>query len=128
MSHPAIARLRSREVLDCRGLPTVQVDLELEDGSLGRADVPAGRSTGSNEAAELRDGGSRFGGFGVLGAVESVTGEITSSLAGHSFSSQRALDTHLVALDGTPDKSRLGANAILGVSLAYARAVAGAHG
>jgi enolase 1/2/3 len=128
MSHPAVVRLAAREVLDCRGLPTVQVDVELEDGAFGRADVPAGRSTGSNEAAELRDSGPRFGGFGVRMAVENVAGEISSSLAGHKFSSQRALDAALIELDGTPDKSRLGANAILGVSLAYARAVAASHG
>ena len=124
MTAPTITRIAAREVLDCRGLPTVQVDLELDGTHLGRADVPSGRSTGSNEAHELRDGGERFGGFGVLGAVAGVTGEIAAALVGSSLTSQRALDAALVALDGTPDKSRLGANALLGVSLAAARATA----
>ena len=115
-------------MLDCRGLPTVQVDLELEGGVTGTADVPSGRSTGSNEAHELRDGGDRFGGFGVRDAVANVVGEIGESLIGAELPDQRTLDRALIDLDGTPDKSRLGANAILGVSLAAARARAAASG
>jgi len=123
-----ITSLRAREVLDCRGLPTVQVDVELAGGVRGRADVPSGRSTGSNEAHERRDGGDRFGGFGVRDAVAAVKGEIADVLVGFEVSSQRALDAALIDLDGTADKSRLGANAILGVSLAAARAAAAATG
>ncbi|HKQ17146.1 MAG TPA: phosphopyruvate hydratase [Solirubrobacterales bacterium] len=128
MSGLEIKSLRAREVLDCRGLPTVQVDVNLADGTRGRADVPSGRSTGSNEAHERRDGGERFGGFGVRGAVDAVNGEVADALAGLDVASQRALDAALIELDGTPDKSRLGANAILGVSLAAARAAAAAAG
>jgi enolase len=123
-----ITAIRAREVLDCRGLPTVQVDLELHGGVTGTADVPSGRSTGSNEAHELRDGGERFGGFGVRNAVANVTGEIAEMLVGGTLPDQRTLDGMLIELDGTPDKSRLGANAILGVSLAAARARATAGG
>jgi enolase len=125
---PVITNLSAREVLDCRGLPTVQVDLTLDDGTLATADVPSGRSTGSMEATELRDGGTRFGGFGVLGAVGSVNGELRDALIGHSLPDQRELDSELIAIDGTDQKSRLGANAILGVSLAAARARATAAG
>ena len=115
-------------MLDCRGLPTVQVDLALDDGTSATADVPSGRSMGSNEAAELRDGGPRFGGFGVLGAVGAVNGEICDALVGGPLPGQRELDSALIALDGTTRKSRLGANAILGVSLAAARARAASAG
>ena len=125
---PAITNLSAREVLDCRGLPTVQVDLALDDGTSATADVPSGRSTGSNEAAELRDGGPRFGGYGVLGAVGAVNGEICDALVGGPLPGQRELDSALIALDGTTRKSRLGANAILGVSLAAARARAASAG
>ncbi len=128
MSGLEITSLRAREVLDCRGLPTVQVDAALAGGVRGRADVPSGRSTGSNEAHERRDGGDRFGGFGVRDAVAAVNGEIAEALAGFDVSSQRALDAALIELDGTPNKGRLGANAILGVSLAAARAAAAAAG
>ena len=128
MSAPAITGVTAREVLDCRGLPTVQVDLALEDGTLAAADVPSGRSTGSLEATELRDGGDRFGGFGVLGAVAAVNGEIREALVGSPLPTQRELDTTLIELDATPQKSRLGANAILGVSLAGARARAATAG
>jgi len=121
-----VAAVRAREVLDCRGLPTVQVDVVLEGGVTGTADVPSGRSTGSNEACELRDGGDRFGGFGVREAVGNVSGEIAAALIGAPLGDQRTLDRTLIALDGTDDKSRLGANAILGVSLAAARARAAA--
>jgi enolase len=132
MHLPRISAIRAREVLDCRGLPTVQVDLELTDGPLapvlGRADVPSGRSTGEHEATEIRDGGTRFGGFGVRTAVAAVNDEIATALVGTELGSQRELDATLCELDGTPDKSRLGANAILGVSLAAARAAAAARG
>jgi enolase 1/2/3 len=125
---PRIAALRAREVLECRGLPTVQVDLELDDGTIAVADVPSGRSTGASEAAELRDGGERFGGFGVRDAVANVEGEIAAALVGERLPSQRELDRRLVELDGSEDKSRLGANALLGVSLAAARAAAATAG
>src|SRR5437763_4235965 len=124
----SISSIRAREVLDCRGLPTVQVDVAVRDGILGRADVPAGRSTGSHEATELRDGGSRFGGFGVRRAVANVNERIAPALVGQPAAPQRAIDTALLELDGTGDKSELGANAMLGVSLAAARAAATAHG
>jgi enolase len=123
-----VTGLAAREVLDCRGLPTVQVDLLLADGTGGTADVPSGRSTGSAEAAELRDGGERFGGFGVLGAVANVNGELRDALVGEPLPEQRRLDAALVELDGTEQKTRLGANAILGVSLAAARARAASRG
>jgi enolase len=129
MTDLTISSIRAREVLDCRGLPTVQVDLTVDGGAtLGRADVPSGRSTGRNEAHELRDGGARFGGFGVLTAVANVNNVIAPALTGASIASQRELDTILRELDGTPDKSGLGANALLGVSLAAARAAASATG
>jgi len=124
MGEREIREVRAREVLDCRGLPTVQVDVLLADGSLGRADVPAGRSTGRHEAAELRDGGSRYGGYGVRRALAGVTGVIGPGIAGHRADRQRELDGRLLELDGTADKSALGANAIVGVSLAAARAAA----
>ena len=92
MTDLSIAHIAAREVLDCRGLPTVQVDLTLSDGTTGIADVPSGRSTGSHEATELRDGGSRFGGFGVLGAVRNVVDEIGPALRGFPVADQRALD------------------------------------
>jgi enolase len=125
---PSVTNLSAREVLDCRGLPTVQVDLALDDGTLATADVPSGRSTGSNEAVELRDGGPRFGGFGVLEAVEAVNGELADALVGDPLPGQRELDSALIELDGTERKARLGANAILGVSLAAARARAASAG
>ncbi len=119
-----IRALRAREILDSRGNPTVEVEVELEDGSWGRAAVPSGASTGTKEAVELRDGDHRYGGKGVLHAVHNVSEEIARALIGRAFSSQDELDSFLIELDGTPNKSRLGANAILGVSLAYARAAA----
>jgi enolase len=122
----SISSITAREVLDCRGLPTVQVDV-IAGGVLGRADVPSGRSTGSHEAHELRDGGARFGGFGVRTAVANVNDRIAPHLIGTDVAPQRALDATLIELDGTDDKSALGANAILGVSLAAARAAAAAH-
>jgi enolase len=120
----SITAVRAREVLDCRGLPTVQVDVTLADGSLGRADVPSGRSTGAYEARELRDGGKRYGGYGVRQAVANVVDVLGPGVAGLRADRQRELDAALIALDGTPDKSALGANALLGVSLAAARAAA----
>jgi enolase len=121
-----IRALHAREILDSRGNPTLEVELELENGACGRAAVPSGASTGSKEALELRDGDRRYGGKGVLKAVRNITEKIGPALLGRQFSSQDELDRLLIELDGTPNKSRLGANAILGVSLAYARAVAAA--
>jgi enolase len=123
--HRGITSLHAREILDSRGNPTVEVDLGLDDGSLGRAAVPSGASTGSREAVERRDGDAkRFGGKGVAGAVASVNDVLAPALRGFDASDQAALDQKLCALDGTPTKAKLGANAILGVSLAAARAVA----
>ncbi|MCM8737335.1 phosphopyruvate hydratase [Azospirillum sp. A1-3] len=120
-----ITEIHAREILDSRGNPTVEVDVTLETGAFGRAAVPSGASTGAHEAVELRDGDkSRFGGKGVLKAVESVNGEIYDALAGLDADDQRAIDLAMIDLDGTENKSRLGANAILGVSLAVARAAA----
>jgi enolase len=120
----AIEQVLGREVLDSRGNPTVEVEVGLESGAIGRAIVPSGASTGAFEAVELRDGGERFGGKGVLEAVGHVDGEIADTVEGMEALDQRALDTALIDLDGTPDKGRLGANAILGVSLAVAKAAA----
>jgi enolase len=121
----AISDIRAREILDSRGNPTVEVDVVLESGVIGRAAVPSGASTGAHEAVELRDGDkSRFGGKGVLRAVEAVNGEIFDALSGMDAEDQLGLDRAMIALDGTPNKARLGANAILGVSLAAARAAA----
>jgi enolase len=120
----AIKRVLGRHVLDSRGNPTVEVDVELESGALGRAAVPSGASTGVHEAVELRDGGSEWGGKGVTKAVANVNGEIAGELRGLDALDQEALDRKLIELDGTPNKGRLGANAILGVSLATAKAAA----
>ncbi|HSZ66117.1 MAG TPA: phosphopyruvate hydratase [Xanthobacteraceae bacterium] len=121
----AIVDIIGREILDSRGNPTVEVDVVLEDGSLGRAGVPSGASTGAHEAVELRDGDKkRYLGKGVRNAVEAVNGEIFDALAGMDAEAQVKLDETMIALDGTPNKSRLGANAILGVSLAAAKAAA----
>jgi len=120
----SINALTAREVLDSRGNPTVEVVCVLDSGVRGSAIVPSGASTGTFEAKELRDGGERYGGKGVLDAVANVGGEIAASVVGMDASDQRALDHQLIDLDGTPDKARLGANAILGVSLATARAAA----
>jgi len=125
----AITRLHAREIIDSRGNPTVEVDAELADGSLGRAAVPSGASTGTHEAVELRDGDRRrYGGKGVLRAVENVNGEISRAIIGRDAFDQAGLDQALLALDGTPNKARLGANAILGVSLAAAKAAAASRG
>ncbi|MHB8142351.1 MAG: phosphopyruvate hydratase [Thermoleophilia bacterium] len=119
-----IIDVHARQILDSRGNPTVEVDVELADGSTGRAAVPSGASTGQFEAVELRDGGDAFGGKGVMQAVENVNGPIAEEIVGLEASSQRELDQVLIALDGTGNKGRLGANAILGASLAAARAAA----
>ncbi|MEJ2029251.1 MAG: phosphopyruvate hydratase [Maritimibacter sp.] len=115
----------AREILDSRGNPTVEVDVILEDGTMGRAAVPSGASTGVHEAHEKRDGDkSRYGGKGVMDAVASVNGEIAEALVGFDATEQEAIDAAMIELDGTPNKARLGANAILGVSLAVAKAAA----
>ena len=125
----AIADIIAREILDSRGNPTVEVDVLLESGAEGRAAVPSGASTGAHEAAELRDGDrSRYGGKGVLAAVAFAEGEIADSLRGFEAAEQVAIDERLIDLDGTPNKSRLGANAILAVSLAVAKAAAEEQG
>ncbi|HEX7385183.1 MAG TPA: phosphopyruvate hydratase [Burkholderiaceae bacterium] len=124
-----LRRLHARQILDSRGRPTVEVDAELDDGSAGRASVPSGASTGSAEARELRDGDPvRYAGQGVLRAAGHVDGEIAAALRGRPVDDQRALDEALRALDGTPQLGRLGANAVLAVSLAVCRAVAAARG
>ena len=124
----AIIDIIGREILDSRGNPTVEVDVILEDGSFGRAAVPSGASTGIHEAVELRDGDkARYGGKGVLKAVDAVNGEIFEAIGGLEAESQIHIDQTMIALDGTPNKSRLGANAILGVSLAVAKAAAEAN-
>ena len=123
----AIKNLLAREVLDSRGNPTVEVDVLLESGATGRAIVPSGASTGEHEAVELRDGGKRFLGKGVLKAVSNVNNEIRNAVLGLDGLDQQAIDNKLIALDGTENKSRLGANALLGVSLAVARAASSAR-
>ncbi|GAC1042188.1 phosphopyruvate hydratase [Rhizobium sp. No.120] len=120
----AITDIIAREILDSRGNPTVEVDVYLEDGSMGRAAVPSGASTGAHEAVELRDGGKRYLGKGVEKAVEAVNSEIFDAIGGMDAENQIQLDNIMIELDGTPNKSRLGANAILGVSLAVAKAAA----
>ncbi len=117
-----------RQILDSRGNPTVEVEVELASGALGRAAVPSGASTGSFEAVELRDGGEAYGGKGVLKAVEHVNGEIADALVGMDAIDQREIDLLLIETDGTKNKGRLGANAILGTSLAVAKAAAEALG
>ena len=124
----AIAAVAGRQVLDSRGNPTVEVELRLESGAAGRAIVPSGASTGVHEAVELRDGGSEWGGKGVARAVANVNGEIAAAVRGHDGLDQAGLDRALIDLDGTPNKGRLGANGILGVSLAAAKAAAADSG
>ncbi|HET9811175.1 MAG TPA: phosphopyruvate hydratase [Sphingomicrobium sp.] len=125
----AITAIRGRMIIDSRGNPTVEADVTLEDGSFGRAAVPSGASTGAHEAVELRDGDkARWGGKGVDKAVQSVNGEIADALMGHDAEDQGEIDSSMIALDGTENKGRLGANAILGVSLACAKAAAAATG
>jgi enolase 1/2/3 len=120
----AIEHVLGREVLDSRGNPTVEVEVHLASGAKGRAIVPSGASTGEHEAVERRDGGDRYGGKGVLDAVDAVNGQIRDAIAGMEALDQRGIDDELITLDGTDDKSRLGANAILGTSLATAKAAA----
>ena len=125
----AIIDIHAREILDSRGNPTVEVDVLLEDGSFGRAAVPSGASTGAHEAVELRDGDkARYLGKGVLNAVKAVNGEISDALLGFDAEDQRDIDLAMIGLDGTENKARLGANAILGVSMAVAKAAADARG
>ena len=123
-----IVDIAARQILDSRGNPTIEVDVVLDDGTLGRAAVPSGASTGANEAVELRDGDkTRFGGKGVLKAVANVTDRIAPELIGADAEDQAGIDAALIELDGTPTKAKLGANAILGVSLACAHAVADSY-
>ena len=123
-----ITSVKGREIIDCRGFPTLQVDVWVNHTVLGRADVPCGRSTGSHEAYELRDGGSRYGGFGVRKAIDNVNRVIAPEIVGKDVRDQRVLDRLMIELDGTENKSKLGGNAILGVSLAVARAAAASLG
>jgi enolase len=122
----SIEAIHARQILDSRGNPTLEVEVALDDGTVGRAGVPSGASTGAFEAVELRDGGDEYGGKGVAGAVQNVIEEIQPELLGHEADDQRLVDQALIDLDRTPDKSRLGANAIVGVSIAVARAAADA--
>lgn len=122
-----ISEIHARQILDSRGNPTVEADVILESGAMGRAAVPSGASTGSHEAHELRDGGKEFGGKGVTKAVAAVNSEIADALKGRDADDQAAIDSAMIELDGTPNKSRLGANAILAVSLAAAKASANSH-
>jgi len=129
MTRAIIDQIKAREILDSRGNPTVEVDVKLRDGIVGRAAVPSGASTGEHEAVELRDGDkARYLGKGVLKAVENVNTEIQKALKGKDAAKQEEIDRFMIVLDGTPNKSRLGANAILGVSLACARAVSSSRG
>jgi enolase len=124
----SIEAVAAREILDSRGNPTVEVEVALDDGTIARAAVPSGASTGAFEAVELRDGGDRYGGKGVERAVAGVDEEIADALLGYDATEQRIVDQALIDLDGTPDKSRLGANAILGTSIAVAKAAADSAG
>jgi enolase len=124
----SIEAMHARQILDSRGNPTVEVEIVLDDGSVGRAGVPSGASTGTFEAVELRDGGAEYGGKSVSRAVDSVVDEIQPELLGHEADDQRLVDQALIDLDRTPDKSRLGANALIGVSMAVARAAADSAG
>ena len=129
MPIPTITDLRAIEILDSRGRPTVSVSIRLDDGATATAGVPSGASTGSREAVEIRDGDpARFGGLGVLRAVASVNETLAPAVLGRSFSSSEELDSELISIDGTPTKSHLGANAIVGVSMAFARALATSAG
>jgi enolase len=124
----AVVEVRGRQILDSRGNPTIEVDVLLESGALGRAAVPSGASTGAHEAVELRDGGSEWGGKGVTRAVANVNSELAAAVLGRDAHDQAGLDAALIERDGTPNKGRLGANAILGVSLAAAKACAAEDG
>lgn len=124
----AIKSIKAREILDSRGNPTVEVEVHLDNGDHARAAVPSGASTGAHEAVELRDGGSRYGGKGVLHALAGIERELAPAIIGMDPNAQRAIDEKMIALDGTPNKSRLGANALLGISLASAKAAATTNG
>ena len=124
----SIEAIHARQILDSRGNPTLEVEVALDDGTVGRAGVPSGASTGAFEAVELRDGGAEYGGKAVSHAVQGVIDEIQPELLGHEADDQRLVDQALIDLDRTPDKSRLGANAIVGVSMAVARAAADSSG
>jgi enolase len=128
MSTTEIISVRGRRVWDSRGRPTVEAEVTLADGALGRAIAPAGASTGRGEAVDLRDGGSRFGGADVMMAVGNVNGEIARTLRGCDARDQKSIDDVLIALDGTPNKARLGANALVGTSMAVLHAAAAAAG
>jgi enolase len=128
MTDTNIAFVHARRVWDSRGRPTVEADVMLENGAVGRAIAPAGASTGSGEAVDLRDGGEAFGGYDVRRAVANVNTEIARAVTGMDATGQAALDARLIDLDGTPNKSRLGANAVLSVSMAAAHAAAHAAG
>jgi enolase len=128
VSAGAIATVRGRRVWDSRGRPTVEAEVRLAGGAVGRAIAPAGASTGSGEAVDRRDGGRRFGGYDVLGAVAAVNGEIAAAVAGMDAAEQEAVDRRLVALDGTPNRARLGGNALIATSMAVAHAAAAARG
>ena len=123
-----IQRINAREILDSRGTPTIEVDVITHNNVLGRADVPVGRSRGSHEAFELRDGGMRYGGLGVLTAVQNIKEVIAPALLGTDVRQQSYIDSIMIELDGTKNKSRLGGNAIVGISLAVAKAAANALG
>ena len=120
----SIEAIYARQILDSRGNPTLEVEVALDDGTIARAGVPSGASTGAFEAVELRDGGAEYGGKGVTRAVQHVIDEIQPELLGNEADDQRLIDQAMIDLDRTPDKSRLGANAIVGVSMAVARAAA----
>ena len=124
----SIEKVHGRQILDSRGNPTVEVDVLLKSGAAGRAAVPSGASTGEFEAVELRDGGDRWAGKGVSHALANVNGELAEAVHGMDPADQQALDRAMIELDGTPNKGRLGANAILGVSLAAAKAAAAEDG
>src|SRR2546426_4022670 len=128
MAKTSIKSIRAREILDSRGNPTVEVDVELESGALGRAAVPSGASTGAHEAVELRDGGPEWGGKGVTRAVANVNSELAAAVRGRDARDQTGLDAALIERDASSNKGRLGANAILGVSLAAAKACAAEDG
>ena len=128
MSNASIKRLGGLRVWDSRGRPTIEAIVELEDGSVGRAMAPAGASTGSGEALDKRDGGAAFGGFDVTVALAALRDEIAPALIGQDPTDQTAIDTVLIELDGTPDKSRLGGNALIATSMAVAHAAAKANG
>src|SRR5258708_31083159 len=119
-----IANVRARQILDSRGNPTIEVDVQLDSGAVGRAAVPSGASTGVHEAVELRDGGTAYGGKAVTQAVANANGELREAVLGLEATEQEALDRVLIALDGTPNQGRLGGNAILGLPLAAAKAAA----